>query len=73
VTPLQDGVDVRLSEAEMTRLHALAAREHRSVHEVVRLAVLRRIEDGERRERVLALTDRVMEDHAHTLERLGEL
>jgi hypothetical protein len=66
-------VDVRLSAVDMARLHAVAARERRSVHEVVRRAILRRSEDGERAERVLVLTDQVMAEHAHTLERLGEL
>lgn len=43
------------------------------MNEVARLAVLSRIEDAERRERVLALTDQVMTQHAHTLERLRDL
>ena len=42
----------------MERLRAQAARAHRSMDEVARLALLNRIEDAERRERVLALTDR---------------
>jgi len=58
---------------EMARLRAQADREHRSMNEVVRLAVLSRIEEAERRERVLALTDRVMSEHAHTLRRLEDL
>ena len=57
----------------MARLRAQAERERRSMNEVVRLAVFDRIEDAERRERVLALTDQVMEEHAHTLERLKNL
>lgn len=64
-------MDVHLSAVELARLHALAARERRSVHEVVRLAILRRIEDGERRDRVLALTDQEMADHTHTLDTFG--
>ena len=63
-------LNVRLSDEEMERLRAQAEREHRSMNEVVRLAVLNRIEDAERRERVLALTDQVMSEHAYTLERL---
>jgi hypothetical protein len=57
----------------MARLRVQAEREHRSMNEVVRLAVLSRIEEAERRERVLALTDQVMSEHAHTLERLKDL
>jgi hypothetical protein len=57
----------------MERLRAQAAREHRSMNAVARLAVLSRIEDAERRERVLALTDQVMIEHAHTLGRLRDL
>jgi hypothetical protein len=40
---------------------------------VTRLAVLSRIEDAGRRERVLALADKVMTEHAETLERLNDL
>lgn len=43
------------------------------MNEVVRLAVLSRIEDAERRERVLALAEQAMTEHAHTLERLKDL
>ncbi len=43
------------------------------MNEVVRLAVLSRIEEAERRERVLALTGEVMSEHAYTLERLKDL
>jgi hypothetical protein len=57
---------------EMARLHPQAEREHIAVHERVRSAVLQRIEDAERRERVLALTDAVLAEHAHALERLRE-
>jgi hypothetical protein len=66
-------MNLRLSSDEMERLRAQAEREHRSMNEVVRLAVLSRIEEAERRERVLALTDRVMSEHSHTLERLKNL
>lgn len=66
-------LNLRLSDEEMARLRAQAEREHRSMNEVARLAVLGRIEDAERRERVLALTDQVMTEHAHTLERLKDL
>jgi plasmid stability protein len=66
-------LNLRLSDEDMERLRAQAAREHRSMNEVVRLAVLSRIEDAERRERVLALTDQVMSEHAYTLERLKDL
>jgi plasmid stability protein len=66
-------LNLRLSDEEMERLRAQAAREHRSMNEVARLAVLSRIEDAERRERVLALTDQVMSEHAYTLERLKDL
>ena len=66
-------LNLRLSDEEMERLRAQAEREHRSMNEVVRLAVLSRIDDAERRERVLALTDQVMTEHAHTLERLRDL
>jgi len=57
----------------MVRLRTQAEREHRSMNEVVRLAVLSRIEEAERRERVLALTGEVMSEHAYTLERLKDL
>jgi len=43
------------------------------MNEVARLAVLSRIEDAERRERVLGLTREVMSEHAYTLERLKDL
>jgi hypothetical protein len=66
-------LNLRLSDKEMERLRAQATREHRSMNEVARLAVLSRIEDAERRDRVLALTDQVMTEHAHTLERLKDL
>ena len=66
-------LNLRLSDEDMARLRAQAEREHRSMNEVARLAVLSRIEDAERRERVLALTDQVMSEHAHTLERLRDL
>jgi len=66
-------LNLRLTPEEMARLRAQAAREHRSMNEVARLALLSRIEDAERRERVLALTDQVMSEHAHTLARLRDL
>jgi Ribbon-helix-helix protein, copG family len=66
-------LNVHLSPDEMERLRSQAQREHRSMDEVVRLAVIRRIEEAERRERVIALTDQVMSEHAHTLQRLKDL
>lgn len=66
-------LNLRLTDEETERLRAQAMRERRSMNEVARLAVLGRIEDAERRERVLALTDQVMSEHAHTLERLKGL
>jgi hypothetical protein len=66
-------LNLRLTDEEMARLRAQATREHRSMNEVARLAVLSRIEDAERRERVLVLTDKVMSEHAYTLERLKDL
>jgi hypothetical protein len=66
-------LNLRLTEHEVKRLRAQAAREHRSMNEVARLAVPSRIEDAERRERVLALTREVMSEHAYTLERLRDL
>ena len=66
-------LNLRLSDEEMERLRAQAEREHRSMNEVVRLAVLSRIDDAERRERVLALTDQVMTERADILERLKDL
>ena len=44
-------LNLRLTDEEMERLRAPATREHRSMNEVARLAVLSRIEDAERRER----------------------
>ena len=66
-------LNLRLTDEEMERLRSQAAREHRSMNEVARLAVLSRIEDAERRERVLGLTDKVMSEHSYTLERLKDL
>jgi uncharacterized protein (DUF1778 family) len=66
-------LNLRLTPEEMERLRSQAEREHRSMNEVVRLAVLSHIEEAERRERVIALTDQVMDEHAHTLERLKNL
>jgi hypothetical protein len=66
-------MNLRLSREEMERLRRQAEREHRSMHEVVRLAVLSHLDDAERRERVLALTDQMMTEHAHTLQRLRDL
>ncbi len=66
-------LNLRLTPEEMERLRAQAVREHRSMNEVARLAVLNRIGDAERRERVLALTDQVMSEHAYTLDRLRDL
>jgi hypothetical protein len=66
-------MNLRLSREEMERLRSQAERERRSMHEVVRLAVLSRIVEAERRERVLALTDQVLREHAYTLERLKDL
>ena len=66
-------LNLRLSDEEMARLRAQADRERRSMNEVVRLAVLGRIEEAEQRERVIALTDQVVTEHAHTLERLKNL
>ena len=66
-------LNLRLTPEEMERLRAQAAREHRSMNEVARLAVLGRIEDAERRDKVISLTDQVISEHAHTLERLRNL
>jgi hypothetical protein len=65
-------LNLRLTPGEMARLRSQAEREHRSMNEVVRLAVLSRIQEAERRERVIALTDKVMSEHAYTLERLKD-
>ena len=43
-------MNLRLNQEETERLRSQAEREHRSMHEVVRLAVLSRIEEAERRE-----------------------
>jgi hypothetical protein len=66
-------LNFRLNPEELDRLRVQAERERRSMNEVVRLAVLSRIEEAERRERVIALTDQVMSEHAHTIERLKNL
>ena len=50
-------MNLRLSREEMERLRRQAEREHRSMHEVVRLAVLSHLDDAERRERPLDLAD----------------
>ncbi|HKA10568.1 MAG TPA: hypothetical protein VKI99_08875 [Candidatus Dormibacteraeota bacterium] len=55
--PLASWPKQRSLVGELSTAAAAAVREHRSMNEVARLAVLSRIEDAERRERVLALTD----------------
>ena len=63
---------IRLSDAEREALRQQAATEHRSMQEVVRLAVLDRIELTERRAEVHATLDRVMARDADLLDRLAK-
>lgn len=62
---------LRLSEQEQQMLKAQAVREHRSMHDVVRLAVIERASQAERNEWIDAHVDHIMERDAELLRRLS--
>jgi len=63
---------LRLTEEETEALRRQAEREHRSMHEVVRMAVLDRISRSERSTLMRDIADEIMERDAEALRRLGE-
>ncbi|WP_106538031.1 hypothetical protein [Haloactinopolyspora alba] len=63
---------LRLTEEETEALRRQAEREHRSMQEVARLAIVERAERDERREHVRELAGRVRERHADLLDRLAQ-
>lgn len=63
---------LRLTDEEMEKLREQAELEHRSMHEVVRLAVRDRIERSEHRRRVRAAIARVVEEDREILDALRE-
>lgn len=62
---------LRLSEHEQQMLKTQAEREHRSMHDVVRLAVIERASQGERNEWIDAHVDHIMQRDAEILRRLS--
>lgn len=63
---------LRLSEEETELLRKQAEREHRSMQEVARLAILDRIERDSRSERIRAMGQAVMERDAELMDRLAK-
>ena len=63
---------LRLTDEETELLHAQADREHRSMHEVARLAVLERVADADRDERRRAFIATELPDWAPVMERLAD-
>ncbi|PZF85255.1 DUF6290 family protein [Jiangella anatolica] len=63
---------LRLTDEETEALRRQAEREHRSMHEVVRLALVDRIEQGDRSEHIKRLANEVKDRHAGLLARLAE-
>ncbi|MCF8539677.1 MAG: hypothetical protein K9G12_05300 [Candidatus Nanopelagicales bacterium] len=63
---------LRLTEEETEALRRQAEREHRSMQEVVRLAVLDRISKSERTALMRDIADEIMERDAEALRRLAE-
>lgn len=63
---------LRLTEEETEALRSLAEREHRSMQEVARLAILDRIEHSQRARRIEEITREGIERHAGLLARLAE-
>lgn len=63
---------LRLTEEETEALRRQAEREHRSMHEVARLAVIDRIEKMDRAERIRETTEYVLQRDAEALRRLAE-
>ena len=63
---------LRLTDEEVELLREQAEREHRSMHEVVRLAVLDRVDRARRSQEIGAATRLVMERDAELLRRLSQ-
>ena len=63
---------LRLTEEQTELLRAQAEREHRSMHEVARLAVLERVADADRDERRRAFIAAELPDWAPVMERLAD-
>jgi predicted transcriptional regulator len=63
---------LRLTEEETEALRRQAEREHRSMHEVARMAVLDRIGRMDRAERIRQTVDYVMVRDAEALRMLSE-
>jgi predicted transcriptional regulator len=63
---------LRLSDEETELLRQQAEREHRSMQEVVRLAILDRVKRDSRSEWIAANTERIMEEDADLLRRLAQ-
>jgi uncharacterized protein (DUF1778 family) len=63
---------LRLTDEETELLRRQAERERRSMHEVVRLAILERARRTEHGERVLAETRRVLQRHGDVLDALRD-
>ena len=63
---------LRLTDEETELLRAQADREHRSMHEVARLAVLERVADADRDERRRAFIATELPDWAPVMERLAD-
>lgn len=63
---------LRLTEGETELLRAQAEREHRSMHEVARLAILERIGRAERQAWIETQVDQIMVEDAELLRRLAQ-
>jgi hypothetical protein len=63
---------LRLTDEETELLRAQADREHRSMHEVARLAVLERVAEADRDERRRAFIATELPDWAPVMERLAD-
>ncbi len=63
---------LRLTDEETELLRAQADREHRSMHEVARLAVLERVADADRDERRRAFIATELPNWAPVMERLAD-
>jgi len=63
---------LRLTEEETAALRRQAEREHRSMQEVARLAILDRINADERATRIREVTECVLKRDAEALRRLAE-
>jgi len=63
---------LRLTDEETELLRAQADREHRSMHEVARLAVLERVADADRDEQRRAFITTELPNWAPVIERLAD-